>query len=216
MILLDLFCGAGGAAKGYADAGFEIVGVDIEWQGRYPYTFIQMDALKFLREYADGFDAIHASPPCQAYSVTAHQHKREHPRLIEPTRELLLATGLPYVIENVPGAPLINPAILCGTMFPPLRVIRHRLFETNWTLTAPAEHPAHPVMYSTDRRKPNTTLFLSPYTSFVQVYGGGQAPIAAQRTAMGIPWMIRKELNQSIPPAYTEYVGRQLACLLSP
>jgi SAM-dependent methyltransferase len=129
MRLLDLFCGAGGAAKGYADAGFEVVGVDIEPQPNYPFEFVRADALTFP---LDGFDAVHASAPCQAFTVyrnnSAHV-RQDHPNLIPQTRERLIASGLPYVIENVPGAPLIDPIQLCGTSFPPLEVRRHRIFE---------------------------------------------------------------------------------------
>lgn len=213
-LLLDLFCGAGGAARGYHAVGFDVIGIDIESQPRYPYEFVQGDALTF----ADGklwaqlgcrtVRAIHASCPCQAYSRLNSRHKREYPRLIEPTRKLLRDIGLPYVIENVPDAPLLNPILLCGTMFPPLRVFRHRHFESNVKLTAPV-HPPHPFQYTTDLRKPYHHEG-SPFRDFVQVYGGGQAPIRAQRDAMGISWMIRKELNEAIPPAYTEHIGRQL------
>lgn len=214
MILLDLFCGAGGAAKGYANAGFEIVGVDINPQPNYPYTFIQMDALEFLREYADGYDAIHASCPCQAYGSMSHRLARDYPRLIAPTRALLRETGLPWIMENVPTTALQPPKItLCGTMFPPLRVIRHREFETNWPLEAPPHNLDHPVVFSYRKNRPGR--YGNQSEMFVQVTGGGNATVRNKRAAMGIDWMAGKELNEAIPPAYTEYIGRRLLECLS-
>jgi DNA (cytosine-5)-methyltransferase 1 len=132
--LLDLFSGAGGAAVGYHRAGFEVVGVDLHPQPHYPFEFHQADAMTYP---LDGFDAIHASPPCQAYSVANNIHGRaDHPMLIPSVRERLLATGLPYVIENVPRGPLINPVTLCGLTFG-LNVKRHRLFESNVFMLSP-------------------------------------------------------------------------------
>ncbi len=211
--LLDLFCCAGGASVGYDDAGFDVVGVDIEPQPNYPFKFWQHDALAFLQldwpqRVADSFDAIHASPPCQAYSDLQKQNKRDYPDLIPELRERLVATGLPYVIENVEGAPLQDPIMLCGTMFPELRVIRHRLFESNIPLLAP-EHGKHPLVFTHDKRKAHYGL-LDQDESFVQVTGGGNCTVANKRDAMGIDWMTGKELNEAIPPAYTEHVGRQL------
>ncbi len=128
--LLDLFCCAGGAGVGYAEAGFEVVGVDINAQPNYPLPFIQHDVLKLDLKFIRLFDAVHASPPCQSYSDLAKRNRNADawPRLIEPVREILFRSGLPYIIENVEGAPLISPVMLCGTMFRGLRVIRHRLF----------------------------------------------------------------------------------------
>src|SRR5713226_9004155 len=132
--LLDLFCGAGGAAAGYARAGFEVVGVDIRPQPRYPFAFHQADALTCS---LDGFDAYHASPPCQLYSRTHRLWKSSvHPDLVDPLRQRLRATGKPYMLENVPGAPLPGSIVLCGTMFG-LGVLRHRLFESNVLLFLP-------------------------------------------------------------------------------
>ena len=203
--ILDLFCCAGGAGAGDARAGFEVVGVDINPQPRYPFTFIQGDAVD-----ADisGFDAIHASPPCQRHTDLARQSKIEYPCFIEPIREKLIASGLPYVIENVEGAPLLDPIMLCGTMFPALRVIRHRLFETNWPLRA-RTHGKHPLVYTLDKRKAHYGK-LSEWTSPVQVTGGGNCTVAAASDAMGIDWMTKNELNEAIPPEYTEFIGRQL------
>jgi DNA (cytosine-5)-methyltransferase 1 len=218
--LLDLFCCAGGAAVGYHRAGFEVVGIDIDPQPNYPFEFVQADALEaltmgfFRRNLTTwavrDFNAIHASPPCQAYSDLQNQNKREYPDLVGPVRELLRATGLPYVIENVPEAPLIEPVILCGTMFDGLRVIRHRGFETNWPLTAPTEHPKHPLVFTHDKRKAHHGK-LDQDTSFVQVTGGGNCTVANKRDAMGVHWMTGKEANEAIPPAYTSWVGMHLA-----
>lgn len=128
--LLDLFCKAGGAGYGYWQAGFDVVGVDIEPQKRYPFTFIQADALEYLARHGGEYDAIHASPPCQAFSKMKNPdkaHRKAHPDLVDPVRELLMRTGRPYIIENVPGAPLLSPVTLCGSQFG-LKVYRHRVF----------------------------------------------------------------------------------------
>lgn len=124
--LLDLFCCAGGAGVGYSRAGFDVVGVDNKPQPNYPFPLIQADALKLDPTFVASFDAVHASPPCQSYSDLAKRNGNGHewPRLIEPVRKMLIKSGLPYVIENVDGAPLLDPVILCGTMFPELRVLR--------------------------------------------------------------------------------------------
>ena len=229
---LDLFCCAGGASTGYTHAGFEVYGVDIEAQPRYPFKFLQWNAIglmKFiLNDYRfvfsdragnekmlglDDFDAIAASPPCQHYSDLAKRNANAHmwPDLVPPTRALLEDSGKPYIIENVEGAPLIDPVLLCGTMFPELRVIRHRLFESNVDLVAPAHipRPAHPLVFTHDKRKPHYGK-LNQDTDYVMVNGGGNCSVANARDAMGIDWMTKKELNESIPPAYTEYLGKQL------
>jgi DNA (cytosine-5)-methyltransferase 1 len=208
--LLDLFCCAGGAAMGYHRAGFEVVGVDIVDRPNFPFKFIKHDALDLSLGYMASFDAIHASPPCQSYSDLAKRNGNGHewPRLIEPVRELLIAVGLPYVIENVEGSPLSNPVILCGTMFPGLRVIRHRLFEANFKITRP-DHKKHPKVHTFDKRKSHFGK-TNEWTDFVQVTGGGNCTLAAARHAMGIDWMTKGEINEAIPPAYTELIGRQL------
>jgi DNA (cytosine-5)-methyltransferase 1 len=205
--LLDLFCCAGGAGQGYREAGFDVVGVDIDPQPRYPFKFIQADALTLAPEFLASFDAIHASPPCQSYSDLAKRNGNadEWPRLIEPVREMLSNTGLPYVIENVEGAPLNQPVVLCGTMFPGLRVLRHRLFETNFRMSAPP-HGKHPKVHTFDKRKSHYGK-TNDMVDFVQVTGGGNCTIAAARDAMGIEWMNKGELNEAIPPAYTKYIG---------
>ena len=134
--LLDLFCGAGGAAMGYSRAGFEVVGVDINPQKNYPFEFRQADAMEFLDDLdgLEGYAAVHASPPCQAYSAGSRMRTgsaKVHPKLIEPIRDSLELLDISYVIENVVGAPLRRDFVLCGSMFD-LPVRRHRIFETNW------------------------------------------------------------------------------------
>jgi DNA (cytosine-5)-methyltransferase 1 len=209
MRLLDLFCGAGGAAKGYADAGFEVVGVDIEPQPNYPFEFVRADALTFP---LDGFDAVHASAPCQAFTVyrnnSAHV-RQDHPNLIPQTRERLIASGLPYVIENVPGAPLIDPIQLCGTSFPPLEVRRHRIFESNIVLEAPPCNHGR----LTERKYPGSSN--RPNGRTVCNIGEWRVPIERQQRAIGIDWMTVPELSQAIPPAYTRSIGRQLVAHLA-
>jgi DNA (cytosine-5)-methyltransferase 1 len=208
--LLDLFSCAGGAGYGYHQAGFEVVGVDIDPQPNYPFEFVQADALTLDPRFLASFDVIHASPPCQSYSDLARRNRNGHmwPRLVEPVREMLRASGRPYVIENVEGAPLLDPVVLCGTMFPKLRVIRHRLFESNVPMLAPA-HQRHPLVFTHDKRKRHYGM-LDQDSSFVQVTGGGNCSIANARDAMGINWMKKSELNESIPPAYTKYLGKQI------
>ena len=207
--LLDLFCGAGGAAMGYHRAGFEVVGVDIEPQPNYPFEFIEGDALEvpalFTRDY---FSAVHASPPCQRFSVISAVYGRaaSHPDLIPSTRRLLRETGLPYVIENVPGAPLEEALIVCGSSLG-LPLKRHRLFESNTPLMAPpCAHGMHPKRYTIRQHGREIE------TAFCYVFGGGQAgqPVATWREAMDIDWMTVDELSEAIPPAYTELIGHQL------
>ena len=201
MKLLDLFCCAGGAAMGYHRAGFEVTGIDIAPQPHYPFKFIQADALTcdplFLRQ----FDAIHASPPCQAYTLAQRIQGNEHPDLIPQTRALLEASGLPWVIENVEGAPLRNSVMLCGAMFPGLRVYRHRIFESNIDLRTP-KHPAHVAPL----RKMGRPVEEGEFMHVVGNFSG----VETAKQAMGIDWMVRDGLREAIPPAYTEYLGRQL------
>lgn len=210
-VIIDLYCGAGGAGEGYHRAGFDVIGVDINPQPRYPFRFLQADVLDFLAQYTwvwSSFKpvAFHASPPCQHWSDLQKQNKRTYPELIEPTRIELLTYGLPYVIENVEGAPLRDPLVLCGTQFPGLRVIRHRQFEM-YRFRAPIlPHRKHPLVFTHDKRK-NHYGKLDQNTSFVQVTGGGNSTVANARDAMGIDWMTKDEINEAIPPAYTEYVG---------
>jgi DNA (cytosine-5)-methyltransferase 1 len=231
--LLDLFCGAGGAAMGYHRAGFDVVGVDLAHQPRFPFEFHQADALTFP---LDGFDAIHASPPCQAWSTMRRGlwKDREHPELIEPIRARLLAAGVPYVIENVANARrlLVNPVFLCGTMFglgtsDGNQLRRHRYFECSFglALAPPCVHngySAGPVYgggqngdYHTPRRKPKTVGVWGHAGGSSNRDNVAQFDTAARREAMGIDWMTGKELSESIPPAYTEWIGRALLAALA-
>jgi DNA (cytosine-5)-methyltransferase 1 len=211
MKLLDLYCKAGGASRGYQLAGFEVVGVDIKKQKRYPYEFIQADCLEVMKDmdFLRSFDVIAASPPCQTHSITQHLRNAQGKStdkvdLIPQTREALIASGKPYVIENVPGAPLINPIQMCGSYFG-LKVRRHRKFESNLPLVgSPCKHK--------EQGKP------------VGVYGsmrdeipkGGHTAktIEEAREAMGIDWMIWGELVEAIPPIYTQEIGKQLLLLM--
>ena len=198
--LLDLFCCQGGAGTGYAEAGFDVVGVDIDPQPRYPFEFHQADAIEYARAHGKEFDAVHASPPCQAHTNAQKIMGNDHPDLIEPTRELLIELGKPYVIENVPLAPLIDPVELCGAMFG-LETYRHRLFETNWELTAP-EHPAHVARTTKMGRPPKPGEYMHVVGNFSGVSRG--------REVMGMPWANRDGLREAIPPTYTQYIGEQL------
>ena len=208
--LLDLFCGAGGAAMGYHRAGFEVVGVDIEPQPSYPFEFMQMDALDPALELWP-FDAIHASPPCQGYgAATKYLVSRDAPLLIDPIRELLASSGKPYVIENVVGAPLREPITLCGSMFG-LDVKRHRLFElSGFALLQPAcNHGAWRNRYPTHARKDKAQF--SPVVHIYGTGGGAGKDINLWRRVMEVPWMQTKaEISESIPPAYTEFIGEYL------
>ena len=213
MKLLDLYCKAGGASVGYKQAGFdEVVGVDIKKQKRYPYEFIQADALEVLQdeEFLAKFDVIHASPPCQTHSATRHLRNAQGKStdkvdLIPQTREGLRKwadknTGGYYVIENVPGAPLLDPIQICGSSFN-LKVRRHRLFESNFTLKGTlCDHKAQgrPVgIYGSMRD---------------EIPGGGHTAktIEQAREPMGIDWMIWGELVEAIPPAYSHHIGLQI------
>ena len=200
MRLLDLFCGAGGAAMGYSRAGFdEIVGIDINPQPNYPFTFIQGDALQPPVDLS-AFDLIHASPPCQAYSFATIQHRHnDYPDLVGATQHLL--AGCHYVIENVEGAPLGASITLCGSTMGLDRLRRHRIFETSWPMMSPGCN--HSIL-----REP---LAVAGHSDQGRSYKNRTLPhgIAARREAMGIDWMTRDELSEAIPPAYTEYLGRQ-------
>jgi DNA (cytosine-5)-methyltransferase 1 len=200
--LLDLFCGAGGCSRGYQQAGFHVTGIDIIPQPRYAGDdFICDDAMIFCQKYGGDFDVIHASPPCQAYSITRKIHAQK-PReaLLPVVRELLQKTGKPWVIENVMGAPLHWPIMLCGTMFG-LSLYRHRLFESSLLLFAP-DHETHPERVPQPGRGASKSGYIT--------VAGHFANMAAAKKAMGIDWMNRHELAQAIPQAYTEWVGVQL------
>lgn len=202
MRLLDLFCCEGGASMGYHRAGFDVVGVDLDprFAKRYPFEFHAGDAIEFVKEHGHEFDAIHASPPCQSFTKAQRIQGNDHPDLIGPTRDALIAAGKPYVIENVPGAPLDDPIELCGAMFY-LSTYRHRLFESNVALTAPA-HPAH---------RWATTKMGRPVRpgEFMHVVGNFSG-VALGRAVMEMPWASRDGLREAVPPAYTQHLGRQL------
>lgn len=206
--LLDTFCFAGGVGMGYYRAGFEVTGVDIRPQPHYPFRFILGDAMEYIAAHGHEYDAIHASPPCQWYSRSAQQWRKsgkEYPDLIAETRRLLVATGKPWVVENVEGAPLDNPTLLCGLMFG-LRVTRHRLFETSF--------PVPLVMHPPHHKRPVRMGRPVKEGDLIQVVGHfSNVPYA--RKAMGIDWMNQAELAQAIPPAYTQFIGAQLAAYLS-
>lgn len=209
MRLLDLFCGAGGAAMGYHRAGFvHIVGVDIVEQPRYPFGFWCDDALRFVEKHGHEYDAIHASPPCQGYSVICRQFggRYDYPRLIERVRDLLMGTGKPWVIENVVGSTLTDPTLLCGTMFG-LMVERHRLFESPILIPQPSAclHKSE-MMFRANFGKGKPSRCVGVYG---HVRRKGDTEL--WREAMGIDWMTGLEMAEAIPPAYTEYVGRFLA-----
>ena len=201
--LLDLFCGAGGAAVGYHRAGFDVVGVDIKPQPHYPFEFHQADALTFP---LDGFDAIHASPPCQAYTSMRRLGKnagRDAPELVEPTRARLIVSGRPWVMENVVGSPLLNPLRLCGSSFG-LGVRRHRLFESSGLIFGlPCRHDLQPepvAVYGDHPQQPGDKTYR---VRRARTLAEGQA-------AMGIDWMPWRPLTQAVPPAYTEWIGARL------
>lgn len=202
---LDLFCCAGGAGMGLHRAGFDVVGVDNMPRPRYPFEFRQADALTFPLE---GYDFIWASPPCQRFSDLGHRNgnANDWPDLIEPIRKRLIASGALYCIENVERAPLINPVMLCGTMFPGLRVLRHRIFEASFHIPQPP-HGKHPKVHTFDKRKAHFGK-TDEMRDFVQVTGGGNSTLAAARDAMGIDWMGKEEINEAVPPAYAEHIGR--------
>lgn len=217
--LLDLFCKAGGCSAGYAKAGFEVVGVDIKPQPNYPYTFIQADALEILKdkEFISQFAVITASPPCQAHSKARSLAEArnngaygDHVDLIPATRDLLQATGKPYIIENVAGAPLIKPLKLFGSQFKNLYTQRERWFESNMPLVEP----------DVDRVKmktPSAGNGIGEDGSISICGSGGVRGLNAKQITLywgfamgGIDWMSRDELAEAIPPAYTEFLGRQV------
>jgi hypothetical protein len=215
-LLLDLYCGAGGAAMGYARAGFEVIGVDVAPQPDYPFEFRQGDALTVARELLPHrIAAIHASPPCQASCALIKGNQRatagNHVDLIPETRALLELSGLPYVIENVQGAAVRRDLTLCGEMFG-LDVIRHRYFECSFPVVQPV-HVKHRGRVAGMR---HGVWYEGPYFA-VYGDGGGKGSVAQWQSAMGIDWTAkRKSIAEAIPPAYAEYVGGQLLKALAP
>lgn len=221
MKLLDLYCKAGGASKGYADAGFTVTGIDIKKQKRYPYEFIQADCLEILKDidYLRTFDVIAASPPCQTHSRTKHLRDAQGGTttkldLIPETRQALIESGLPYVIENVPGAPLINPVQFCGSSFG-LKVRRHRLFESNLDLVGSVcKHKEQGKPVGVYGAMNDTAQGLDKATGKYVIGGSTAKTIEEAREVMGIDWMIWGELVEAIPPVYTHEIGKQLLNLL--
>lgn len=205
--LLDLFCREGGAGEGYRRAGFEVFGVDIEPCEYFPGEFAQADALEYLREHGHEFDAVHASPPCQRYinrGNSARVSKQdERPDLVGPVRELLEALGKPYVIENVPGAPLRADVMLCGSMFPKLAVRRHRIFELGGFVFAR-------LLPACDHSRPVAGVYGHPHGQRGAWPGMLPSTLESWREAMGMPWASASGLAEAIPPDYTQAIGEQL------
>jgi DNA (cytosine-5)-methyltransferase 1 len=210
--LLDLFCGAGGAAKGYSDAGFDVVGIDVAPQPRYPYTFIRADALEFFDHLGQSFDAIHASPPCQDHSTTkALGGPHGTGWMLAATRDRFMGSSVPWVIENVEGAPLArqpdllgaNGAVLCGCMFPELRGLLYeaRLFETSFPI---------PQLSHCPHRWPQTKMGRPPQPGECMQVTGHFSGVAEAQRRMGVDWMTQGELAQAVPPVYTQFIGEQL------
>lgn len=223
--LLDLFCAGGGASVGYHRAGFDVTGVDIVDQPRYPFEFHRGDALEFVKRHGHEFEVVTASPPCFLNSTLAAVlvQGHGHVELIPETRDALIATGLPYVVENVPGADLRDPLVLCGSMFHLgadchdgrwRQLRRHRLFESNVALVAPApcRHDAESLAVHgggpSHRERASRAGTGSGYTY--------QGRMSERRQAMGVDWLPRESLNLAIPPAYTEWIGRLLVQHLYP
>ena len=218
---LDLFCGAGGASMGLHRAGFDVTGIDLKRQPRYPFRFIQANALQPPVDVM-AFDFIWASPPCQAHTaMKTMPDARPHLDLIPDARNLLIAAGRPYAIENVPGAPLLQPFRLCGTSFglgvEDAELRSHRLFETSFPVLAPrCQHGHRDVIgiyggHHRNRRRRTIGIYGEGCRDSVRKVDRGVADFNVQqgRIAMGIDWMTIAELCESIPPAYSEFIGRQ-------
>jgi DNA (cytosine-5)-methyltransferase 1 len=199
---------------GYHRAGFDVLGVDHLPQPRYPFPFVRADALDYLAAHGREFDAIHASPPCQRFSRsrTIHGSGDRHPDLIPSCRDLLANAGRPWVVENVPEARLNHPAVLCGLMFG-LRVLRHRAFEASFLLLGPS-HPRHPGALTTGTSTRRGNGYSTGRDGLVCV-AGHNFNRAAGAWAMGIDWpMSQRDLALAVPPAFTEFIGRQLRAVL--
>ena len=198
--LLDLFCCCGGISKGYHNNGFECTGVDINDNHKYPYNFIQSDVFELQLSFFEQFDIIHASPPCHRF-VWGNHNKEKYPDLIDKTRQLLKKTGKPYVIENVPNAPLRKDLLLCGEMFNGLRVLRHRRFEIEGFTVLQPIHGKHKAPIHKNKS----------YYASIAGHGGESYSynINDWKKAIGIDWVNdKKHLTQMIPPKYSEYISK--------
>lgn len=218
--LLDLYSAWGGAGYGYWLAGFDVTGVDIRPVDGYPFEFIQADALEYLKEHGHEYDAVHASPPCQGNSDLKHcWNARKHEDLIPPTRDLLVALGRPYVIENVPGAALIDPVTLCGCMFglgtEEYRLERKRLFEASFPIVVPpcacASDPRPVIGVYGGKIRNRRAIATGSQRSRV----GATLPLKLGQQAMGIWWMNRTQMSQAIPPAYSRHIGAQMLAAIT-
>jgi DNA (cytosine-5)-methyltransferase 1 len=206
--LLDLFCCEGGAGQGYRNAGFDVTGVDIKAQPRNPHRFILGDAIEYANAHAKEYAAIHASPPCQSYSTAMKHLAKPQPMLIGIVREILKASGKPWVIENVKGAPLAewsdlfgrHGVVLCGTAFK-LRIYRHRIFETSFALPSapPCDHSKHAM--NPHRSEGRERIYAE---------WGRQEPEKLWAKEMGVSWMSRHGAREAVPPCYTAWIGKHL------
>jgi hypothetical protein len=209
--ILDAFCCAGGATKGYQLAGHHVTGVDIRVPTSYPGNyFVHGDAVEFIRDYGRTFDFIHASPPCQAYSGPSLGTNRdlgyEYADLVDATREVLDETGVPYVMENVPGSPVRKDLMLCGEMFG-IPLIMHRNFEiSGWSV----EQPKHPKHRGRVRGYRHGIWYDGPY---IAAYGkgGGKATVPEIQAAKGMSWTSNRfELTEALPVVYTQWIGQRI------
>lgn len=208
MLMLDAFCCQGGASWGYRAAGFQMTGVDKDPQVRYPFGFVQADAVQYIREHGGRFAARHTSPPCQHDSKTQQIQGNDHPDLIAPTRAALLEVGGPYIIENVGGAEhkLVRPMMLCGLMFG-LKTHRHRYFETNFPVRDPGPCP--------DPDRPTRKMGRRLQDGDLYHAVGHFSGVDLVRQDMGVRWMNRDGIRECIPPVYAAYIGLSLARHLS-
>lgn len=202
-LIIDFFCCQGGASKGYSDADFEVIGSDFVVQPLYPFRFVKGNVVdvfeKMVKKYRPA--AVAGSPPCQPHTNAQRIQNNIHADFLPAFRELCIASDLPYIIENVVGAPMIDPVMLCGSMFPGLRTYRHRLFESNVALVVP-EHRMH--IHS--QVKMGRPLVEGDWYQAV----GNFSNVPYVRENMGVPWMTRDGIRECLPPVYTEYLGRQL------